>query len=99
MEMIPDNLTVRSRMNVILEHLEGKESITFLALFDGIENRVLVIVMFLALLELIKIKVIRVIQGEMFGSILVTRSFSTISGDEMEATMDSIDELSGGLEA
>ena len=99
MEIIPDNLTVRSRMNVILERLEGKESVTFLALFEGIENRMLVIVTFLALLELIKIKVIRVIQGEMFGSILVTRSYSTISGDEMEATMNSIDELSGGIEA
>lgn len=99
LEIIPDNLTVRERMNVIVEQLEGKESVTFLDLFDGLENRLLVVVTFMALLELIRVKVIRVIQGEMFGPILVTRTFSVISGDEMQATMDSIDETSGGLEA
>src|SRR5690606_14331926 len=33
-EIIPDNLTVRERMNVILEMLEGKDSISFVALFE-----------------------------------------------------------------
>ncbi len=98
-EVIPDNLTVRSRMTAILEHLETKDSVTFLALFEELESRMVVIVTFMALLELIKIKVIRVIQGEMFGSILVTRSFSSMSGDEIEETMESIEDLSGGLEA
>ncbi len=29
LEILPDNLTVRERMNVILEMLEGQESVAF----------------------------------------------------------------------
>ena len=35
LEIIPDNLTVRDRMNAILETLEGQESIDFEALFEA----------------------------------------------------------------
>lgn len=90
-EVIPDNLTVRARMQVILETLEHKESITFVGLFDGQETRQAVIVTFLALLELIRIKVVRVFQGEMFGAILVTRTFSAIPSGELAGQMEPID--------
>ncbi|HET9132086.1 MAG TPA: segregation/condensation protein A, partial [Terriglobia bacterium] len=33
--IVPDNLTVRERMNLILETLEGKDSVSFAALFEG----------------------------------------------------------------
>jgi len=90
-EVIPDSLTVRDRMQVILETLEHKDSITFLALFEGQETRLSVIVTFLALLELIRIKVVRVFQGDMFGDILVTRTFSVIQSDEMAGQLEQID--------
>ncbi|MGH7205257.1 MAG: segregation and condensation protein A [Nitrospiraceae bacterium] len=82
LEIVPENLTVRDRMTIILELLDGQESITFLSIFEGESHRLLVIVTFLALLELIRIKVVRVFQGEMFGPILVTRAFSLMTGEE-----------------
>lgn len=78
LEIIPDNLTVRERMNVILELLEGKESVSFSALFEESVHRIVIIVTFLALLELIRLRVARVFQAETFGPILVSRTFSLV---------------------
>lgn len=77
-EIIPDNLTVRERMNVILELLEGKDSVSFVDLFEPASHRLLVIVTFLAMLELIRLRVARVFQAETFGPILVSRAFSLV---------------------
>ncbi len=77
-EIIPDNLTVRERMNVILELLEGKDSVSFVDLFEPASHRMIVIVTFLAMLELIRLRVARVFQAETFGPILVSRSFSLV---------------------
>jgi segregation and condensation protein A len=78
LEIIPDNLTVRDRMNAILEALEGQESVTFSSLFESSSHRMVIIVTFLALLELIRLRTARVFQGENFGSILVSRTFSLV---------------------
>jgi segregation and condensation protein A len=77
-EIIPDNLTVRERMNVILETLEGKDSVSFVDLFEESCHRLVVIVTFLAMLELIRLRVARVFQAETFGPILVSRTFSLV---------------------
>lgn len=82
LEIIPENLTVNDRMNAILEVLESKESVTFLSLFEGQEHRLLIIVTFLALLELTRLTFVRLFQGETFGPILVTRAFSPVTGEE-----------------
>ena len=42
-----------------------------------------VIVTFLALLELIRIRVVRVFQSETFGAILVSRAFSAVAEGEL----------------
>jgi segregation and condensation protein A len=78
LEIIPDNLTVRDRMNVILEALEGQESVGFEALFEASCHRLVIIVTFLALLELIRLRTVRVYQAENFGPILVSRTFSLV---------------------
>lgn len=78
LEIVPDNLTVRDRMTVILEALEGEESIGFEALFDASCHRLMIIVTFLALLELIRLRTVRVYQAENFGPILVSRMFSLV---------------------
>ena len=77
-EIIPDNLTVRDRMNVILETLEGQESVSFVSLFEASCHRMVIIVTFLALLELIRLRTARVFQAENFGPILVSRAFSLV---------------------
>jgi segregation and condensation protein A len=84
-EILPENLTVKDRMNAILECLEGKESLTFPSLFDNPRSRLVIIVTFLALLELIRIKLVRVFQGEAFGPILLTRTFSPV--DQQQSDM------------
>ena len=78
LEIVPDNLTVRDRMTVILEALEGEESVGFEALFDASCHRLTIIVTFLALLELIRLRTVRVYQAENFGPILVSRLFSLV---------------------
>lgn len=81
-EIVPENLTVKDRMNAILESLDTKESVTFQSLFEGQTHRLVVIVSFLALLELVKLKLVRLFQGEAFGAILVIRAFTPIADDE-----------------
>jgi len=84
-EIIPDNLTVRTRMSAIIEALELHESMAFTALFEESSHRLVVIVTFLALLELIRIRVVRVFQSETFGAILVSRAFLAVAeGDLVE---------------
>jgi len=78
MEILPDNLTVRERMNAILEMLEGQESVNFVELFDPSCHRLVIIVTFLALLELMRLRTARVFQAEHFGPILVSRAFSLV---------------------
>lgn len=82
LEITPDHLTVKDRMNAILEALEGKEAIPFLDLFESASQRLVVIVTFLALLELIRISLVRVFQAETFGPILLTRAFTLVNPDE-----------------
>ena len=78
MEILPDNLTVRERMNAILEMLEGQESVNFVELFEPSCHRLVIIVTFLALLELMRLRTVRVFQIEHFGPILVSRGFTLV---------------------
>lgn len=82
LEIVPENLTVKDRMDAVLQVLEGKESVTFAALFESSSNRLFIIVTFLALLELIRIRMVRVFQGENFGPILIRRGFTPVSEEE-----------------
>lgn len=87
-EIVLDNLTVRERMNLVLEMLEGKDSVSFAALFEGSCHRMVIVVTFLALLELMRLRVVRVFQGETFGPILVSRTFSLVPDP---AELDDVD--------
>lgn len=78
MEILPDNLTVRERMNAILEMLEGQETVNFVELFEPSCHRLVIIVTFLAILELMRLRTARVFQLEHFGPILVSRAFSLV---------------------
>jgi segregation and condensation protein A len=82
MDIMPDHLTVRNQMNVIVERLEAQESATFGELFEGPVTRATVIVTFLALLELIRLRLIRAYQAELFGTILISRTFTAMSDVE-----------------
>jgi segregation and condensation protein A len=87
-EILPENLTVKDRMSAILECLEDKESVTFPSLFDNPRSRLVIIVTFLALLELIRIKLVRVFQGDAFGPILLTRTFSPVGQQQSDEILN-----------
>ena len=84
-EVTPDHLTVKDRMNYILERLEYEAAIPFESLFVPEEGRLVIIVTFLGLLELIRIKLIRAYQGEAFGAILLSRAFLPATAEDAES--------------
>jgi len=89
-DITPDTVTVQDRINGIVEQLEETPTITFLSLFDDAENRLLVIVTFLALLELVRMKLVRIFQGNMFGPIRISRTFLSEQGlNELEKSSES----------
>jgi len=66
-----ETLTVKDRMSMIMEMIEGQETVRFEDLFkDGI-TRIQLIVTFVALLELIRLGLIRAYQERQFGNIWV----------------------------
>jgi len=66
-----EQLSVTDRINAILSQLQGQESIAFTDLFTGGLKRSEVIVTFLALLELVKLRMVRFMQNVRYGSIWV----------------------------
>jgi segregation and condensation protein A len=102
-EITPEALTVQDRINSILERLETESSLTFSALFDDVLTRSMVIVTFLAILELVRIRLVRVYQGDYFGPIHITRAFLSEGVTELSSndTGTGNDEASshGGVDA
>jgi segregation and condensation protein A len=84
-EVTADHLTVKDRMNYILERLEQESALPFDALFLPDEGRLVVIVTFLGLLELMRIKLVRAFQAEAFGPILLSRTFLPVAVEGAES--------------
>ncbi len=84
-EVTADHLTVKDRMNYILERLEQESAVPFDALFSPDEGRLVVIVTFLGLLELMRIKLVRAFQTEAFGPILLSRTFLPVAVEDADA--------------
>jgi segregation and condensation protein A len=76
LEIVVDALSVQERMGLILDRLDAQESITFTSLFEDDTTRLAMVVTFLALLELIRLKRLRILQTELFGTIRIWKSTS-----------------------
>lgn len=83
--------TVQDRIQVILERLEGESTIPFDRLFEQHWSRPLIIATFLALLELVRMNLVRLFQGEWFGPIQVTRRFVPGGGPDSIAGLQGED--------
>ena len=70
-EVALDKITVREKMTLLLETLRAHGSVFFESLFVEVKSRVEVVVTFLAMLELVKVRAIRIFQEEMAGPILI----------------------------
>jgi len=71
--IVKARFTVRQKMAAIVKALLAAESTPFLRLFDDVLNKIEVIVTFLALLELVRLRKVRVRQERPFGEIMVIR--------------------------
>jgi segregation and condensation protein A len=73
-EVGAEGLTIADRINEILDLLRGKESVTFERLFIAPLTREYIIVTFLAILELCKLKMVKLLQANSFGVIWIVPS-------------------------
>jgi segregation and condensation protein A len=72
-EIVEERFTVSDKIEEILYSLRGRSELVFQELFRETASRAEVVVTFLALLELIRLKRLRVRQGEAFGTINVVK--------------------------
>ena len=70
-EVTLDKITVREKMTLLLDRLRSLGNILFDALFNDVRSRMEVVVTFLAMLELVKVRAIRIYQEEMAGPIMI----------------------------
>lgn len=73
-EIIKDEFTVEEKIHDLLHMLLNESSISLTRLFNSAKNQVEIVVTFLAILELIRMKEAIVAQREMFGEIQVMRN-------------------------
>jgi segregation and condensation protein A len=71
LHFIKEPLSVKERMSEILEKINGNDFVKFEDLFDLDEQRIGLVVTFLAILELMKELLIEVVQAQEFGIIHV----------------------------
>ena len=70
-DMRADEISVKDKIAQIIDILEAKESITFLELFTDIPDKHEIIVTFLAILEMVKLTLIRIFQHVQTGVIRI----------------------------
>jgi segregation and condensation protein A len=69
--VVQETVSVRERMTHILDELHRRPSVLFHELFESARSRMDVVVTFLALLELIRIRAVHVFQEERLGPIVM----------------------------
>lgn len=76
-----EQLSVTERLNGILSSLSGRESLAFQEIFTATPNRHEVTVTFLAMLELVKLRMVKLMQNNRYGTIWI---FPTVDEDAVE---------------
>ena len=84
-----DKVTVREKMTLLLDKLRARGRILFEELFNEAMTRMDVVVTFLAMLELVKVRAVRIFQEELTGPIII----------EAAASMEQAAELANAVEA
>ena len=70
-EVMLEKITVREKMTLLLDQLRTQGKILFESLFAEVTTRMEVVVTFLAMLELVKVRAIRIFQEEATGPIRI----------------------------
>ena len=71
-----EQLSVREHMSIVLRHLQGRKFVEFENLFDHTKGSPVLVVTFLALLELAKETLIEITQAEVFAPIYVRLAYT-----------------------
>ena len=74
LQVTADALSVKDRMQFLIERMGNTESLLFQELFEGVSTRYAVVVTFLALLEMIRLGLIQVLQGENCGPLRLLKT-------------------------
>lgn len=69
--VVQETVSVRERMTYILDELHHRPSVLFQELFDSARSRMDVVVTFLALLELIRMRAVHAVQKDRLGPIVL----------------------------
>jgi segregation and condensation protein A len=77
-EVIKDEFTVEEKIHEILHILFEKPRLRLSELFNKAKNNLEIVATFLAVLELIKVKEIKIVQKELFGEIQIMRNEENI---------------------
>jgi segregation and condensation protein A len=85
-EITAEAVSITDKIATILARLESVESLLFADLFDGSTTKAHIIATFMALLELMKNRIVRAVQVEQFGAIRL-----------MKAVVDEVTPTSGDL--
>jgi len=86
-EVLREKVTLSAAMERILRGLRAQPEVTFLSLFEGQRTRSAVVVTFLALLEMVRLRRVRVRQAEDGADILVAAQ-----GEALNAPVPEVDE-------
>lgn len=87
-EIVFDEVLVSERMSHILSLLKDRESFIFTEMFSRIPTRAEVIASFLAVLEMTKAEMIKVLQHQAFGDIKVIRRFTSDEIPQISETVN-----------
>jgi segregation and condensation protein A len=73
-----EELSVREHMSIVLRHLQGRKFVEFEKLFDASKGAPVLVVTFIAMLELAKETLIEITQAEAFAPIYVRLAFTPV---------------------
>jgi segregation and condensation protein A len=94
-EVTLEKITVREKMTLLLDRLRAIGNIYFEALFDDVKSRMEVVVTFLAMLELVKVRAIRIYQEDMAGPIMIEAAADMDEAAEQAVSDDAEEEQHG----
>jgi segregation and condensation protein A len=78
-----DKITVREKMTLLLDKLRAQDRVLFEELFNEAKTRMDVVVTFLAMLELVKVRAVRIFQEQLTGPIIIEAATSMEQAAEL----------------
>jgi segregation and condensation protein A len=94
-QVILDKVTVREKMTLLLDTLRTRGQVLFEELFSDARNRMDVVVTFLAMLELVKVRAIRILQEASAGPIVIEAAAGMDQAAELAEVSNLEDEPNG----